>query len=162
MRYLLVFALACGFFTAGAQTPSKVRRVDAYLAIRLPGTIPVDDLGGPMKKRRVDSLWTIVAETRTPKMTWGFAWRGGRTYTVAATRVTDLKVGRAKEGGAEIYRRPAAGNYLWQLELIPYEGHKKAPARVAPGAILIQGKAGTTPFYRTLRTFTELDVAPSV
>ncbi|WP_345255393.1 hypothetical protein [Flaviaesturariibacter amylovorans] len=161
MRTILSLLLCCTALFASAQAPSKVRRLDAYLAIRYPGTIPVDDAGNPMR-RGVDSAWTIVAETRTTKMNWGYAWRGGRIYTIAATRVTELNVGKTKEGGLPIVRRAAAGNYLWQLELVPFDGHKKAPARVAAGAILIQGKAGVRPFYRTLRTYTELDPAPSV
>jgi hypothetical protein len=159
-KYLFVVISLLALTTYG-QTKPPVKILSAFMEIKYPGNIPVDDNGRPLKAGP-DTSYTILAEAGKEKSTWGYAYHNGNVYTVIASRVARLPYQvKAKETGRKKTFSPAKGNSLWLLELVPYDGYKKTPV-MKEGSFLIQLKYGKNSFRLVTEKIIEREGLPSV
>jgi hypothetical protein len=159
--FVLLIIIGC---TAAAQAQCGTRNARAFLEVRFPGNIPVDENRQPMGKR-VDSTFTLYLESPAKDIT-GSAWIGGRLYNLVASPVdaaNALELGKEKRSGKKVVlTKPAAHRTLWRLELQPAARNKKAPAKAGANQVLLQLNAGGKKCIQTIRPITELAVLPSV
>lgn len=161
MKKYLFLLISIFALTGYAQTKPPVKILSALMEIKYPGNIPVDDNGRPMKSGP-DTAYTLLVEAGKEKINWGFAYHNGQAYSVIATRVSRLPYGvKTKESGRTKTFRPAQGNSLWLLELVPYTAYKKIPVS-KEGSFLLQVKYGKNSFRLITEKVIEVDPLPSV
>ena len=121
---LILLFFAVTMFSC-AQGKHGIVSIRAYITERLPGNIPVDAQGEPLR-HGPDSIYTVYVETKE-MITWDSAWMNGSRYAIEASQLTIFPVdaGTDKSTGQKILLRPADGNQLWLLTL----------DNVAPGTV---------------------------
>ena len=145
-----------------AQTKSGIRNIYAYRAVRMHGTIAVDENGKPLMAA-ADTLHMIYVETDRQGIAWDHAWKDNKTYNITATLVSQIpiEVGREKGSQKNISIRPSKGSQLWLLEFSPAKD-VAPPRRINPGAIMLRYKLKNTKFLRIIPHQTELSLPDAV
>jgi hypothetical protein len=162
MAKLTLLLLSLVFISSCAQSQKGIISRGAYVTIRQPGMLPVDD-GGNVINSGPDSIFTVFVETGTQKIEWGIFWIGKRSYSVIPTPAKKLpgtRDGEDQTGSGRVYTA-SRGNKLWQLELVPYDRKLALPSASKPGQVLMKGKYGSTPFSISIAHITVLKSPPS-
>jgi hypothetical protein len=161
VQSLMIMMLATTLACYAQQT--VVKTAYAFDIVRIPGNIPVGDDGQPLSKV-VDTSTIIYVETASRHIEWDTAWKDGRVFLLTGIIVeqTPIEAGVSKTGNEKMTLRPAPGNVIWRLQLIPLETVSQAGKRNRYRDILIRGRAKTKPFWHTITRRVELESIPSV
>jgi hypothetical protein len=162
---MIALCLLAGFgCISTAQAQCGTRNARAFLEVRFPGNIPVDENRQPIG-RRVDSTFTVYLESLNRNIN-GSAWIGGRLYNLVASPVdaeAAIELGSEKVSGDKVTLSKVPARWtLWRLELQPAARNKKAPAKAGAHQVLLQLNAGGKKCNQIIRSVTELAVTPSV
>lgn len=150
------------FLSSCAQSQKGIMSRGAYVTVRQPGMLPVDEQGNVIQSSP-DSIFTVFVETGTQKIEWGIFWRGKKAYTVIPALAESLPAtgGTGEQTGKGKGLPTSKSNKLWQLELRPYEKKAAMPSASKPGQILMKGKYGSTPFSISIASITVIKSPPS-
>lgn len=154
--FILLMAVAT-VVNAGAQTKTAGIKAKGFFVVPMPGTIPVDQNGNPMKLNR-DTVFYVYAESAGRSLQWERAWHGDRSFTLIPNPVKEGKadVGEAKSNGRKIQIIPAKGATLTQLELADDEKRTKPPQRIKPNYALLKYRWNKKAYYVLVGPLTEL------
>jgi hypothetical protein len=152
---LAVAGLACR-----SEAQCGTRNARAFLEVRYPGTIPVDENRQPLH-RGPDSTYTIYVESANRQLGAGYAWVDKKTFRISTEEVTVAEIGREKQSGEAVIMKPAKGYRLWRISLYPVAA-RKMPLKQVKGTIQLQFNNGGKTCTQTIRRITELKVIPSV
>jgi hypothetical protein len=162
MPKLTIFFIGLICLSSCARGQKEIITRGAYVTIRQPGTLAVDDLGNIIQSRP-DSVFTIYVEVGAKKIDWGVFWRGKKSYMVIPTLAESLPITMVREEGQGKQKElpVSKGNKLWQLELVPYEKKLTPPSSIKPGQILMKGKYGSKPFSIVITNIIVVESPPS-
>ena len=158
-----IFLLLLSFYTlAGcAQSKPSIRIAGVFADIKMPGNIPVDDNGRPLKSGP-DTSFHMVVETGKDAVKWGYVFYNSKVYTVIATQHTKPYVVMARESGKKTVIKAGNGKKLWQLELVPFNEYRKAPDTLRKNNFMLHVKYGKNSFRLVTDKFTEIVTPPAV
>src|SRR6185503_2163391 len=165
MKYgpIIFICLCCTSVASSAQSKYGIRRTDAFLTERTPGTIRANDNGDP-EFQGPDTINTIYIETTGGPIKWISAWKDGKSFSVTTTIIHDrpVEVGVNRANNAKVTLRPQKGNQLWLLQLEKKGTSSKPPVRAKKGEIILQGKYGGKLFIQKITSQIGLESLPSV
>jgi hypothetical protein len=163
MRFLFILFFATVCLTSIAQTKYNIKKVNAFYTVRMPGNIPVDDNGHPLR-HYPDTAHVIYIETFKAAPVWKRAWINGKAFSVSLinTSSTAIEVGAINENGKMIKLIPQKGNKIAQLELSSSSQPTKQPKKTRKNEILLQGIFNKQTIYITICCETKLYSPPSV
>jgi hypothetical protein len=128
--------------SSNGQKKYGIVNLYAFVAEQGRGNIPVDKDGNPMYNGS-DTLYRVYVETKKSNdpIHWKLAWVNGRTYTLAGKFIETavLEIGYNKTNHEKIILKSAAGNILWNLQLLANGKTIAPPQKTKPGELLMQG-----------------------
>ena len=159
---ILISLLLCSPISFG-QWFTIIKRTDAFFVLHQPGMIPVDAEGNALSSGP-DTINTVYVETSNNNIKWIGAWKNGKSFSILATEIKDstFEVGTGKDSDQKIILKPARGNHLWQLQLIPERTGSKAPVKAKRGELILKSKYKRNTIIQQIKSQIELASLPSV
>lgn len=155
MKKLLLILVSSAFLLTGcAQTKTTIQNTYAFFRIFIPGNLPVDDNGNPL--RGTYPVRIIYIETRGPATPDIESVQHGDNMfdaSVFAEEKVPVVVGTSKSTGKNVIITPRKGNKLWRVELTPTTEMRRS----ANNNITIMGKLSGKRFTRVISKETELE-----
>ncbi|TCJ19309.1 hypothetical protein EPD60_02505 [Flaviaesturariibacter flavus] len=165
MKIQLYALLAIAFSaTTAVNAQCGTRNAQAFLEVRMPGIIPVDENRQPLRSGP-DSSYSVFLESSSRKAGDGFAWINGRVYSAHVSRWEgSADIGKEKQSGETVRLATAAGasDALWRVELVPVKKKMKAPAKAGANQVVLQLNFSGKKCTQVIRRVTELAVPPAV
>ena len=161
LKYCLFYSfLSIGFF-ACAQSKYAIKNIYAIYKVHLPGNIRVDENGNEIPSR--DTVNLIYIESPTEGIHWDTAWKNGKTYSILPTLIDtgSFDVGTNKMTNENMIIHAAAGDKLWQLQLIVSEKRIQQPVTILQNEILLQGTYNGKRILQKIKNQVELNSIPS-
>jgi hypothetical protein len=139
-----------------------VVNLSVYFTVRLPGMVPLDENGNPIRVKPDTTLY-LYAETTTKLIDWEKLWYDGKLYDVSSQRIisSPFVAGSAKTDHSNIVVTTQKGNYLWQLSVAPSRRVEKTPCAYKNNKILVVGKNSGKTFHKKAGNPVELYIVPS-
>jgi hypothetical protein len=152
IRTFLTLTFLSLLFSACAQTRTGIQKAHAFFKVSIPGNIPVDEQGNPMK--RDDTVRVIYMEcSGAAKPEINEVLYPGKAYTASVfEEKSSVQVGNENYNNSPLSVKPAKGNTLWRVELTP-SGAKKTPRT---NKIIIKGARNGRTFSQVIEGETQL------
>jgi hypothetical protein len=151
---LLILSLSTSFVLTGcAQTKTSVQSTYAFFRTFIPGNLPVDDNGNPL--RGPYPVRIIYIETRGPATPQIESVQHGDNMfsaSVFAEEKVPVVVGIGKASGKTVVINPRKGHKLWRIELTPTTEMRRS----ASNKITVTGMLSGKKFTRIISKETEL------
>jgi hypothetical protein len=162
-RLFLILLLSSHSLISCSQSRYSIRKINAFLMVKMPGNIPVDENGKSLFNGP-DTLITIYIEISGKEPEWKTAWYNNSSYAVSSSLIsqTTYEAGTKKTDGKKVILKPAAGNKLWQLILQRDNDKIKIPQKIRSGEILLSGKYRDKNFLYKINSLFQLTTPPSV
>lgn len=138
------------------QNISGVQRVDAFMQVRIPGTIPV--VPGQNKNRSHSDTAYVIFVQAGQKPVWTKAWNTGHSFRIEIAEVSDssVAVGIEKATGKEIHLATQKEMHMYRL-LLKKEADNASPETIVKGGeILLKGEMQGKNIFYTIKRVTEL------
>jgi hypothetical protein len=138
------------------QNRSGVQRVDAFMQVRVPGTIPVRP-GENNQRNYLDTAYVIYLQANQ-KPVWTKGWKGSQSFQIETTAINEssFSVGVEKSSGKDIQITPEKGQQLYRLVLKKEKGTSSPHKFVNEGEMLLEGEANGKNAFYLVKRFTEL------
>lgn len=138
------------------QNQSSVQRMDAFMQVRVPGTIPVGS-GQKQSRSYADTAYVIYMQAKQAPV-WTKAWNASRSFRIETTEIKDSSVtaGIEKATGKHVHVEAEHGQRLYRLVLKKETDSSKPEKAVKEGEILLRGEEREKAVFYLVGRITEL------
>jgi hypothetical protein len=139
LRLLILFCLS-GSALSGCAQASFIKKGNAFMSERSPGTEMLDDNGNPVVQQKIVN-YTVYVELSGAVPEWKYAWYQSQMFVLNPTKIDGgkLEIGIDKTTGKKITIQPAKGNQLWQLELVPTKSSLNNSIKPKGKEVILEG-----------------------